>query len=336
MLLQVIGKLNIGEVSNLSVENGTVIQIPTGGVVPNGANAVIMVEDTRKITEDSEFIEIINVLHPGKNISKQGEDIQKGELLFESGHKLRSVDRGYLLSAGIKEIKVTCPPTVAIITTGDELVAPWDEIPLGKIPDINSVNLADMCCDEGWNPEIIGIIKDIKQELESTIKDCVKQYDVVLINGGTSVGKKDFVPVILDELGEVLFHGLAMRPGSPVMCAKIDNKVVFGVPGFPTATIIAFQFVIKPILLSLMGVDDPNPLRTIEAKISRNVGSKLGRLDYLRVNIVRSKNGGYDAVPIQIGGSGVLQNIVKANGFIPIPESSEGLKKGDNVEVILW
>ncbi|MHA2105859.1 MAG: molybdopterin molybdotransferase MoeA [Candidatus Hodarchaeales archaeon] len=334
MLLKVIGKLNIGELSPVTIKKGSVAQIPTGGVIPSGANAVVMIEDTSQVSQD--YIEVYSVLHPGKNVSKAGEDIKKDQQMFQSGHRLRSIDRGFLLSAGINNIKVSLSPSVAIIATGDELLEPWENITHGKIPEINTTNLYDLCWDEGWNSTILGIFKDERNSLQTIIEDSIKKFDVILVNGGTSVGKKDYVPIILNEIGTVLFHGVAIRPGSPIMCATVQDKIIFGVPGFPTATIISFRFIIKPIIRSLMGMKNPFSSITVQAVLSRNVGSKLGRLDYLRVKLKKLSSGKYQAIPIQIGGSGILKNIVDASGFIPIPESSEGLKEGDIVEVEVW
>ena len=283
MLLKAIDAINIGVVPNTKVEKGVAIQVPTGGVVPEGANAVIMVEDTNKLHDN--YIEVFSVIHPGKNISKKGEDVQEQELLFTSGHKLRSVDRGYMLSTGITEVKVTRPPTVGIIVTGDELIEPWEMIPPGKIPETNSYNLFDLCQDTGLEPTIIGMVKDKKDELTNIIQKAIETYDIILINAGTSVGGKDFVPVILNELGEIFFHGLAMRPGGPVLCANVNNKPIFGIPGFPTASIVAFRFIIRPILESLLGLEDKYSKNTLPAVISRNVGSKIGRMDFLRVKL---------------------------------------------------
>ena len=331
MLVKVVDSMQIGVSPSRMVEKGEAIQVPTGGVIPEGANAVIMVEDTNTIEND--YLEVYSVLPPGKNISKKGEDFSEGEVLFRQGHRFRSVDRGYLLSASITEVEVSKSPSVAIIVTGDELVEPWQAIKPGEIPEVNSFNLADLCLDEGWRPTVLGIVKDQEEELKKVIQKAIDDFDVILINAGTSVGKKDLAPMILHELGEILFHGLSMRPAGPVLCAKVNNKIVFGVPGFPTASIIAFRFVIKPIVNRLLGVPTTQSQVGITATISRNVGSKVGRRDFLRVKLTKTEDNNYIAIPIQIGGSGILRNIVEADGFVEIPELSEGLKEGDQVEV---
>ncbi|MFX0051993.1 MAG: molybdopterin molybdotransferase MoeA [Candidatus Hermodarchaeota archaeon] len=335
VILKIIDELQIGQVPKISLETGKTIQIPTGGVIPDGADAVIMVEDTEKLPESND-IEIFVSIHPGKNVAKAGEDLEENELLFKAGRKLKAVDRAFLLSAGIKTIKTSIIPKIAIFSTGNELIEAWkDQIPLGRIPDVNSVNLFELCLKERWHPEIKGIIPDEESRLKQAILDSTQMYDVLLFTGGSSVGEKDYIPIILNDIGRLIFHGIAMRPGGPVCAACIDNAIIFGLPGFPAAALISFQFLVKPVLYSLMGMDSKNKPLIIDAKVSRNVGSKLGRLDFLRVRLEKDSSGNRVAIPIQIGGSGLLKTLVQGNGIIPIPESSEGLKKDDIVDVVV-
>lgn len=335
VILKVINELQIGHIPTVSLESGTAIQIPTGGVVPDGADAVIMVEDTEKLSA-SDDIEIYVSIHPGKNVAKAGEDLEENELLFKAGRKLKAIDRAFLLSAGIKKIKTCIIPKIAIFSTGNELIEAWEhDIPQGKIPDVNSVNLYELCLEERWYPEFKGIIPDEETSLRQAILDSTQVCDVILLTGGSSVGKKDYIPLILNDVGKLIFHGIAMRPGGPVSAARIDNTLVFGLPGFPAAALISFQFLIKPVLYSLMGMDQKYKPLVVKAKVSRNVGSKLGRLDFLRVRLEKDPSGEKIAVPIQIGGSGLLKSLIHGNGIIPIPESSEGLKKDDIVDVVV-
>ncbi|MFX0174118.1 MAG: molybdopterin molybdotransferase MoeA [Candidatus Hodarchaeota archaeon] len=335
VILKIIDELQIGQVPTISLEVGKTIQIPTGGVIPNGADAVIMIEDTEKLPESND-IEIYASIHPGKNVAKSGEDLEENELLFKAGRKLKAIDRAFLLSAGIKTIKTSTIPKIAIFSTGNELIEAWKEqISPGKIPDVNSVNLFELCLEERWYPEIKGIIPDEESSLRQAILDSARMYDVLLFTGGSSVGEKDYIPIILNEIGRLIFHGIAMRPGGPVSAARVDNTIVFGLPGFPAATLISFQFLVKPVLYSLMGMDSKYKPLIVDAKVSRNVGSKLGRLDFLRVRFEKDSSGKRIAIPIQIGGSGLLKSLVQGNGIIPIPESSEGLKKDDIVDVVV-
>jgi molybdopterin molybdotransferase len=335
IVLKVVDELYIGEFTSVILESNTAIQIPTGGVVPKGADAVVMVEDTGFVSEESRIIEVYTSVHPGKNIAKEGEDLEKNQLLFRVGRKFKTVDRGYLLSAGINSVEISSVPKIAIFSTGNELVDPWKSLEMGKIPDVNSINLYEACLNEDWSPNILGIIPDSETSLREAIESACNNYDIVLLSGGSSVGEKDYIPVILNDLGELLFHGIAMRPGGPIAAARINNSRVFGLPGFPAATLIAFEFLLKPVIYYLMGMNQKYQPFTVEVEITRNVGSKLGRLDFLRIQLEKTREGIPKAVPIQIGGSGLLRSIVHGNGIIPISEASEGLKEGDIVEAIV-
>ncbi|MHA1227784.1 MAG: molybdopterin molybdotransferase MoeA, partial [Candidatus Hodarchaeales archaeon] len=337
LTLQVIGEIEIGQFPAKKIKQGTAIRIPTGGMVPEGADAVVMVEDTAIISQESNEIEVYASVHPGKNISFAGEDFKKNDLILRAGKRLDAVDRGFLLSAGVSKVKVSCVPKIAILSTGNELVTPWNQkLEPGKIPDVNSINLYEMCLKEGWKATILGIVPDIENSLRQAIEKAAKEYDVVLLSGGSSVGKKDFIPSLLNKLGTLVFHGIAMRPGGPICASLVNDKIAFGLPGFPTATLVAFQFVVKPVLLSLMGLDKSYQHLKLPVKVARNVGSKLGRLDFLRVRLERTSSGELQAIPIQIGGSGILRNMIEGTAIIAIPEASEGLKEGDIVEAIVW
>ncbi|MFW9997709.1 MAG: gephyrin-like molybdotransferase Glp [Candidatus Odinarchaeota archaeon] len=336
LILKVTGEVQIGQVPQVRVESGTAIKITTGAMIPEGANAVIMVEDTAKLAESNEEIEIYASVHPGKHIARAGEDVEKETIILKSGRRLKSVDRGFLLSAGVTRVKMSTVPSIAIFSTGNELVNAWEtELEPGKIPDVNSVNLYELCMEEGWNPRMMGIVPDEEEVLRETILQASSNNDIILFSGGTSVGQKDLIPALFNELGKLVFHGIAMRPGGPVSAATIYEKIFFGLPGFPTATLISFHFVVRPVLLSLLGMERKSSVLTVPVRITRNVGSKLGRLDFLRIKIEKAASGELLAVPIQIGSSGIMRSMVAGNGIIPIPESSEGLKEGDVVEAII-
>ena len=334
--LKIHDKFEIGEIPNIKVVEGTALRVSTGGILPEGANAVIMIEDTSLLPEKNDFVEIYTSVHPGINVSPCGEDFHKNTLLLKTGKRLKAVDRAFILSSGNRIIRVSSIPSIGIISTGNELSEAWnDELPIGKIPDVNSLNLKELCQEEGWNAEIIGIIPDEEELLKNAIINAASHYDIVILSGGNSVDEKDYVPLLLNNLGKLIFHGVAIRPGGPVCSAKVEKSIIFGLPGFPTATVITFYFLIRPILLSLLGMKNYSPLN-IKAKISRNVGSKLGRLDFLRVKIKKEESGDYYALPIQIGSSGILSSIVYGDGLIMISETSEGLKEGDIVDVVIF
>lgn len=333
VVLKVIDEIKIGNISKRELDQGTCIQIPTGGDVPSNCDSIVMIENTSWISDEE--IEVYKETSIGENISRKGTDINKGELIFQKGRKLSALDRGHLLAAGIKNVKISHTPSVAIIASGDELVSPWNTINPGEIPEVNTINLFDLCLTEGWKPNIIGIIPDQKDRLQQTISEAISHHDIVLVSGGTSVGKKDYIPIIFDELGDVIWHGVAIRPGGPTSSAKIRNKLVFGLPGFPTSTFISYNFIIKPIINSLMGLDPIYNNITLRAKIIEDYKSPLGRRDFLRVKLQRNESGEMEAQPITVGGSGLLRNVVRANGIVQISETIELIKAGKYVDVTL-
>ncbi|MHA2294532.1 MAG: molybdopterin molybdotransferase MoeA [Candidatus Hodarchaeales archaeon] len=336
LILNVTGEVKIGKVPTIRVEKGSAVKITTGAVIPDGADAVLKVEDTATLTRGGEVIEVLASIHPGKNIALAGEDIEEGKLVLKAGKRLQPVDRGFLLSAGVTEVKVSVIPSVAIFSTGNELVEAWEtELVPGRIPDVNSINLYELCRKEGWNSRIIAILPDDEISLKEAMLKAASEYDVILLSGGTSVGEKDLIPALFNELGTLVFHGIAMRPGGPMSAAVIQDKAFFGLPGFPTATLVTFHFIVHPVIQSLLGMKNASSILTVPVKITRNVGSKLGRLDFLRVKLEKSNSGEILAIPIQIGGSGIMNSMVKSNGIVAISESSEGLKEGDIVEAFL-
>ncbi|MHA2175172.1 MAG: molybdopterin molybdotransferase MoeA [Candidatus Hodarchaeales archaeon] len=333
VLLSVIDEVIIGEASSKELINGTCVQIPTGGAVPQGSDSIVMLEDTSWLS-DSE-IEVYAETRIGENISLAGSDFEEGELIFENGKRFSVPDRGFLLSAGVTRIKVSQKPSIAIIASGDELLNPWNEIQHGKVPEINTINLYDLCLREKWLPKNLGILPDNKEIIKKILIEAVSAYDVVLLSGGTSVGKKDYIPVIFNELGEILWHGVAIRPGGPTSCASINGKLVFGLPGFPTSTFIAFNFLVRPVMNSLLGLKAIHDTTIVRARILDDVKSTLDRRDFLRVKLRRNDIGEFEAVPITLGKTGLLRNVVKANGIVQIPEQVERIQKGDYVEVFL-
>ncbi|MHA2289502.1 MAG: molybdopterin molybdotransferase MoeA, partial [Promethearchaeota archaeon] len=227
--LKILGRFEIDEIPKIKVVEGTTVRVSTGGILPEGANAVVMIEDTSILPEKKDYIEIHTSVHPRKNVSPSGEDFHANTLLFESGRRLKAVDRAFILSSGNRFIKVSSIPYIGILSTGSELTEPWDiELPLGKIPDVNSVNLKELCQEEGWNAEIIGIVPDEEHLLKKAILNATSHYNVLILTGGSSVGERDYVPLLLDNLGNLIFHGIAMRPGGPVCSAKVENSIIFG------------------------------------------------------------------------------------------------------------
>ncbi|HKZ40510.1 MAG TPA: molybdopterin-binding protein [Candidatus Hodarchaeales archaeon] len=208
--LQIIEVVDIGILPRRNVVTGTAIQVATGGLMPTGSNSVIMFEDTEK--KPKQTIEVYSPVYPGKNVSYLGEDFTKGQPIFGAGHLLTNADRAYILGAGIFSIVVSKTPNICLIPVGNELTIPVLPLSLGKIPELNSTGIYDLCVKEGWLPKILPIVPDDKELIRKTITEGITDFDVVVLMGGTSVGEKDFVPLAIGELGTVLFHGVSMHP----------------------------------------------------------------------------------------------------------------------------
>ncbi|MGQ9720696.1 MAG: molybdopterin molybdotransferase MoeA [Candidatus Jordarchaeum sp.] len=329
--LKVIGEVRVGKPPNLKVSKMEAAQIATGAPIPSDADAVVMVEYTKRI--DGE-IEVYSPVTPGKNVSKLGEDVKKGQKILSNGKQIRPQEETMLLQCGIAEVKVAKRPRVAIVSSGSELVD-IDKAPeLGQVISTNSYTLASMVRVYGGEPKLLGIVPDIPEELERAIEEALK-YDMGVFSGGTSVGKYDYLPDLLEKKGELIFHGVAMKPGSPTAVSFLKGKPIFSLPGYPVATMMAFIVFVAPSIRKMLGAEKLDPRIFIEAKMSRKVASTLGRRDFVRVKIEETDEG-ILAVPLRAGGSGVVSSMVNADGIVEIPENVEGINEGERVRVALF
>ena len=239
--LQVKGQVLMGHKPEIKLQRGEACQIPTGGMLPDGADAVVMFEHTSLI--DNKMVEIMKTVSPGENVIMFDEDVRKGEVILSSGHRLRPQDIGALAGLGILELKVYKRPVVAIISTGDEVVPPDKPLSGGEVRDINSYNLSGMISACHAIPLKKGIVKDNLDKLRETVKQTLDESDMLLITGGSSVGVADYTAKVINELGfpGVLFHGVAMKPGKPVIGGIVDGSPVFGLPGHPAAITVSFE-----------------------------------------------------------------------------------------------
>jgi molybdopterin molybdotransferase len=312
---------------------GEAKQIWTGEILPGGADAVVMLEHTRKVDDE---IEVVSAVTPGENVSKRGEDVRKGEVVIKAGTRLKPQHIGLLAGLGITHINAAKKPRVAILSTGNELVELGQKVKTGQVTNVNGPVLSAMCRQLGAQPVNLGIARDNSAEISDKIAKGLEVADVVVTTGGTSVGYSDLVPIAVNSLGKpgVIVHGVAMRPAMPTALAVINGKPVFILSGYPVAAMFGFEVFVRPTLLRLMGIDEePRPM--LKAKLTRRVASALGRRVYLRVHVIR-KNGEFLAEPVRTKGSGVLSTMTKANGYVVIPEDREGLEEGETVIVHLF
>ena len=306
------------------------IAIDTGDPMPDGFDAVIMIEDVEKISEAE--IEILKPATPWQHVRLVGEDIVATELIISENHVIRPVDMAAMLASGHTTVMVRRRPVVSIIPTGTELVEPGSELKKGDIIDFNSTMLAGMATEYGAHAVRRQIVKDDAELLRQTILDALADADLVVINAGSSAGREDFTVDVIAGLGEVLVHGVSIKPGKPVILGIVKGKPVIGIPGYPVSAALTFALFVKPLIYSLLGLNAPGP-DTITAKLSRQVASSLGQEEFIRVKI-GSVSGSLIATPVTRG-AGALMSLVRADGIIRVPAESEGIAAGHPVTVEL-
>ena len=303
--------------------------VDTGDPMPDGFDAVIMIEDVEKVPEG---IEILKAATPWQHVRLVGEDIVATELIIPENHVVRPVDMAAMLASGHATVMVRRRPKIAVIPTGTELVEPGSELRRGDIIDFNSTMLAAMAAETGAQPLQKGIVKDDAALLRRTVLDAAAESDVVVINAGSSAGREDFTAPVLSEIGAVHIHGVNIKPGKPVILAIVQGKPVIGIPGYPVSAALTFNLFVRPVLSFLQGRAAPAP-ETVTAKLSRQVASALGSEEFLRVKL-GSVSGNLVATPVTRG-AGALMSLVRADGIIRIPADSEGIAGGHEVSVEL-
>jgi molybdopterin molybdotransferase len=334
-LLEVIGSIVMGTMPDFELSAGQAAQIPTGGFLPKGADAVVMVEYTNPAGPNN--IEITRPVTIKSNVLERGEDAKSGDVLLKDGRILRPQEIGFLAALGITEVPVYRQPQVAVISSGDEVI-PMDRKPeMGQIRDANSHAISALIRACGALPIPLDIVPDNAKMLSDALKKGLQQADVVVLSGGSSVGMRDLmVDVVSNSPGvEILAHGVAIRPGKPTLLADQKGKAIVGLPGHPVSALIVAQVFLAPFLRYLQGdrlVKGPRGPR-IQAKLATSVHSTIGLEEYIRVRIEETAEGDYTAFPI-FGKSGMLSTMVKATGTILIPMNTEGFSKGSVVQII--
>ncbi len=322
----------------LTLTDGNVItskqarQLWTGNPVPKGADAIVMLENTKQVSNQ---IEIWTPLAVSENVSRKGEDVKKGETALALGIRLKPQHLGMLAALGITEAKVYERPKVAILATGNELVEVGSVRRSGQVFDINRHVVSALCKELGAEPVDLGIVKDDFDEILGRLNDGLVA-DMMITTGGTSVGGLDLVPEAVSKLGKpgVLVHGVAMRPAMPTALAVVEGKPVLVLSGNPVAAMFGFEVFARPLLIRLQGLAQDGARPTVEALMSRKAAGALGRRTYLRVFVSR-RGKGFVAEPISARGSGILSTMTRANGYVVIPENREGLREGETVIVHL-
>ncbi len=303
--------------------------VDTGDPVPEGFNAVIMVED---VTEVDGHIEFIAPVTPWKNVRTVGEDIVATELIAPESHCVRPVDMGAMLAGGHTTINVRRRPRVTIIPTGDEIVEPGTGLKTGDIIEYNSRVLGGLVTEWGGDFTRHPIVPDDPEALKKSLSEAVRTADMVVVNAGASAGSEDFTGQIIGELGEVILHGINIKPGKPVILGIVEGTPVMGVPGYPVSAYITFTLFARPLMMAWQGLEDAGPGH-MRAVLSRQVASALGQEEFLRMKLGKV---GYQYVATPLGrGAGLIMSLVRADGILRIPAMSEGLAAGAEVDIEL-
>lgn len=305
--------------------------VNTGNAIPAGFNAVIMIEHVDEL--DGENVEIIEPAAPWQHIRPIGEDIVQEEMLFPQGHKIRPVDIGVLLASQRIEVPVMEKPLVSIIPTGNEIVFPDGETPPGKLVEFNGSVMESFVREWGGEAKLYPVVKDEPEEIKAVLLEAVSGSDIVVINAGSSAGSKDYTVHIIEELGEVYTHGVATRPGKPVILGKIKDTIVIGVPGYPVSAYLSFEWFVQPLICDYLQIPVPKREK-ITVKLGRRVVGTMGAEDFIRMSI-GFVNGEYIANPLPRA-AGVTMSLVKADGMLLIPPTSLGFEQGETVELELW
>ena len=343
-LLTITGDIPMGTMPERPIGRGECMRIATGGAMPPGADAVVMLEHSQAV--DGEHIEVVKAAAPQEHVSFRGEDIRKGESVLPAGHVIRPQDLAALASLGSTQVPVFERPRVAIISTGNEIVPADQEPGPGQIRDSNSYNLEGLIAQAGGIAVRMGILPDEYSRLRAALASALQDCHLILFTGGSSVGAADFTATVINDLGNpgVLVHGVAVKPGKPLIAGVVSGPSgpvpVFGLPGHPVAVAVCFDLFVKPVLLKFTGAV-PNPAlegmapqRTVRARLARSIPSAPGREDHVRVTLEKREDGLW-ARPV-FGASGLISTLVKALGTVVVPVNTIGIEAGEDVDVRLF
>lgn len=330
-LLTLAGEVRMGEAAERRLAPGEAVQVPTGGAVPPGADAVVMFEQTGG---GAGLLEVFRPVAPGENAVRPGEDFAPGSPLLPAGRRLRPADLGALAALGVTRVLVRRRPRVGIVSTGDEVVPAAAKPRPGQVRDVNSRVLGGLVREAGGEPELAGIVPDERAALAERVVALLPRVDLLLLSGGSSVGARDHALAVMENLGPpgVLVHGLALKPGKPTVIGAAGEKVIFGLPGHPAAAAVVFRAVVRPVLAALAGAAEAAAPQ-VSATLAVNLPSASGREEYVRVRLVVRPDGRW-AEPVE-GPSGFLSPFVRSDGFVVIPLAATGLTAGTKVLVEL-
>lgn len=332
--LRLVGGVSVGELPKVRVRKGTLAQIVTGAPIPEGADAVVMVEYTK--SKGSRVL-IRQAVSTGENVMKAGSDIRKGQTVLAKHTLLLPYEVGVLAAVGSAKVEVFKRPLVAIFSTGAEIVQPGKPLMPGKIFDINAHAVSGAVAECGGEPVNMGIVQDEEAQMKTALQKALRTADVVITSGGVSVGPTDVIPKVLNTLGKpgVIVYGIAVRPGKPTTIAVVDNKPIFSLPGHPASALLIFHLFARPTLMRMAGRVEEKPT-TVRARASERLFPSRGRRTYVTVTLKKDRSGKLVASPATAGLSGAITTLAKADGFTVIHESRQFVEKDAVVEVELF
>lgn len=332
--LNLAGEVPMGMESTIKIDGEQTVIIHTGGMLPEGADAVVMMEQTQTTAES--LIEILKPVSAGENIVLKGEDVNPGDVVIPAGTPIRPAEIGGLLGLGITRVKVAKKPLVAILSSGDEVIPPENTPAIGQVRDINSDALASLVLESGGLPRVYPIMPDDQEKITAMINQAYRESDVVVVTAGSSASTRDMTAEVLDSLGSpgVLVHGINVKPGKPTILAVADGKPLVGLPGNPVSALVIAHLILKPLIHKMVGLTHHRVQPVINAILSVNLPSLAGRDDYYPVRLFRRPDHCM-ADPIFYK-SNLIFSLVRADGLVHIPPEKTGVPAGETVDVILF
>ncbi|MEJ2412350.1 MAG: molybdopterin-binding protein [Anaerolineales bacterium] len=333
--LQLAGEVNMGQPARLLLDSAECALIHTGGMLPENADAVVMLEDTQQLTAAE--IEVYKPVAPGQNLIEIGEDVAAGDVVIPRGTKLGPAEIGGLMALGITSLETAKPPRIGIISSGDEVIPPYQVPTPGQVRDVNSYTLGSLIQKLGGIGIHYGIISDNRDDMREALAKGLQECDHLIVTAGSSASARDLTAEIMDELGDpgVLVHGLHIKPGKPTILALAGRQVMIGLPGNPVSALVIAQVLVKPIIERSLGVEDSGFLPTLDAELTVNISSQAGREDWIPVKVVKDSGAGFRAEPV-FGRSNLIFILVRADGLVRIPPAVTGLEAESTVTVHLF
>ena len=338
VLLDIVGTVAMGEAPGFALAPGQAARISTGGMMPEGADAVVIVERTEEVA--GERVAVRESVAPGASTVAAGEDLEAGEIVFSPGRRFKPGDVGALTGIGVSRVEVYRRPRVGVLATGDEIVEPEADLGPGQVRNVNEYLLAAFARREGAEVTDYGVVADDSEGLTSAVRRAADENDAVFVSGGSSKGNKDLTRSAISGVpgSEIVFHGVAIAPGKPTIFARNDDTVLMGLPGNPAAAAVVFTLFGAPLVRVIGGEPLERILLTrpaVRARLAESVASTPGREDYIRARLEKNAGALPSAVPLR-GKSVAISTVARADGLVRIPRSSEGLDEGADVDVLLF